>query len=912
MTDLVGREGDLAALAGLLPGTRLVTVIGPGGVGKTRLALAVASELVATCSDGPLLVDLAPVADLAGLWAGLATTLGAEGEKVPDLTENVVAQLRSREVLLVLDNCEHLRSACASLVSSVVRSCPSVCILATSRQPLGVAGERLWPLAGLETDTGSRANGHTPVPPPAVRLFVERAVALRPDFAVDLDEPLVVAELCRRLDGLPLAIEMAAAHVRVLSPAEILARLDDRFTLLRGGSSSVAPRQRSLEATLEWSHELLSDAEAILFRRLAVFAGSFTLAAAEGVCATPPLEGEGVLEMLASLVAQSLVVADTGGGETRYRLLETTQQYAAGRLASAETVGSMRERHATWFLALAEEIAPNLHGPMRRPWFARLVADHDNLQAALEWTMHSGRTDWALRIAAVMATFWRRRRLFDAGRTWLTDALQLPEQPAPARLEALLGLGWLVSESGDPAGAVTPLKEALRLAEGCGDAGAEARALNLLGHARLVLDVPATALPPLERSTERAREVGDRRTVLEALWSAGQVAMFSGDASLAKARFRACVAAAEDGEHGWSQTWPPVVGLGWAALAQGDHAEAEARLVEALATADEAGCPEAQAVVWCFQGLLARARGDYERARTLLGESLARAREAANSFAIANRLAFLGNVAHDRGDLDGAETALVEALAVARAADRPYALAHCLVALGGLRVSQGQPDDAASLLAEGEAVARAHGLRHAISTALLEQARLRRRAGDCEQAARAAIQAVQLQEALGDAPGLVDSLEELGGARATQGQCRTACRLFAAASAARDRQGIVRPPIRTIDYDLDVALARGGLTPQGWDAVWAAGASLSMSGAAAAAVKCRGRRDSPSVGWEAITPTERQVVALVARGMTNREAAATLVISSRTVETHVAHVLAKVGIASRRELARVASAKGFR
>jgi predicted ATPase/DNA-binding CsgD family transcriptional regulator len=912
LTGLIGREGDRAAIAELLSRSRLLSVVGPGGVGKTRLALAVSSDVAAAYPDGAWFSDLADVRDVTELWASVAGALGLEWDGSGDRAQGVIAHLRRGRLLLLLDNCEQLVPACANLALSVTRACPGVSLLVTSRQALGVPGERVWPVTGLEVDRPGPSRRAAPAASPAVRLFVERAEAHRPDFVLSPDESLVVAEVCRRLDGLPLAIELAAAKAALLSPEEILARLHDPFALLVGDGAAVPARHLSLAATFGWSHQLLSHDEAVLFRRLAVFAGGFTLPAAEAVCACPPLTAGNVLRSMASLVAKSLVVADPAGGdETRYRLLETTREYAAARLAAAEETERVRERHAVWFLGFAQEAEPNVRDSEPGPWFARLAADHDNVEAAFEWTVHAGRTEWALGIAVAMVNFWRKRHLYGIGTDWLARALALPGQRAGLRLEALLGLGALIGESGDCAGAVGPLEEALQLAEARGDAGAEARALNLLGYSRLFLDVPTTALAPLERSTEKARAVGDRTTLLLSLSSAGWVAMFGGEPRAAEARFRQCLAAAEGHEHSPGQTWAAQVGMGWAALAQGRYGEAEESLLSAMGTADRMGSRQAPGVVWCFLGQLARARGDYGRASALLSESLALARKISSSFGVAVRLALLGAVAHDQGDLDAAEAALVEAVSVAGAAEFPFARAQCLVALGSLRVTQGDERAAADILRQGGAVASAHGFRGVMSAALLEQARLRRLGDDLQEATRALTRAIELQDRLGDRPGLVDALEALGGVRAGQGRSRIACRLFAAASAARTDGGLFRPQVRMSEYEADVALARSGLTPREWAAVWARGESLPLAAVAALAIKGQGRRDTPRTGWDAITPMEREVVALVAQGLTNREAAARLVISPRTVETHVAHVLAKVGIASRRELARVASAKGL-
>ncbi|MDQ4134465.1 MAG: LuxR C-terminal-related transcriptional regulator [Actinomycetota bacterium] len=912
LTALIGREADVAGVSDLLLRRRLVTVVGPGGVGKTRVAVAIASGAAARYPDGAWLVDVGEAGDGSELWARVAAASGLKSYRSGGGSQTVLAHLRNRHALLVLDSCEHVIHACSDVALSVARACPQVSLLLTSRQPLGVEGEWLWPLTGLAVDPPDQCRGLPAVASPAVRLFVERARAQNPRFSLDPHESALVAELCRRLDGLPLAIELAAARVAVLSPQEILARSDDPLSLLVGGGPVTPDDHRSIAASLDRSHHRLSEAEAVLFRRLAVFTGGFTLAAAEAVCSSPPLDDGRILDGLASLVGKSLVVAETAGGETRYRLAETTRVYAADRLASAGETAGLRERHARWFLAFVKDAEPHVRHPLTGPLMVRLTADHDNVEAAIDWAVGVEQTDWALQMAAAMATFWRAKGQFGTAREWLARALALPDPPVARRAEALLALGHLVGESGDRPGAIDPLREALRLANEAGEAGTEARILNLLGYFRLFCDVPTTALPPLERSGEMARHAGDRRTLLGSLSSAGWAATLSGDVRMAEARFSQCLAAARGTDHGPGEIWPAVVGMGCVALLRGRLGEAEAKLIEAVATADLADSELARAVVWCQLGQVARARGDYAQASALLSRSLSHARKGADPFPVAMRLALLGSIAHDQGDLNGAERVLLEALAVPGAAELPFADAQRLLALGSLRVTQRREEEAAVLLDTAAAVATAHDFRGITAAVLVEQGRLRRLGDDLQAAARTLTRAIQLHDRLGDVLALVDALELLGGVRASQGRCRTACRLLAAASAARVDSGGVRPPIRTLDHERDVASVRSGLGPEEWDVLWAGGASLSISAAAAVAARCHGRRDSVRSGWDAITPTEREVVALVAEGLTNREAAARLVVSTRTVETHVAHVLAKLGLSSRRELARVASAKGFR
>ena len=434
MTSFVGREAELAAVAGLLAGAaRLVTLTGAGGAGKTRLALQAAADAAEGAPDGVWFVDLAPLTDPDLVPS--AALAAARGPELPGRGPlgSLLDHLRPRQALLLLDNCEHLLDACAALADAVLRGCPGVRVLATSRELLGFAGEVAWRVPSLavppapawhpgpdvpppdDRGTGEPAAGATGTAPaalagvygaPAVRLFAERARAVRPAFALGAADALTVAEVCRRLDGLPLAIELAAARARVLSVDELLARLDDRFRLLTGGSRTALRRQQTLQATVDWSHALLSAPERVLFRRLGVFANGGTLAAAEAVCAGGPagpggpLEAGAVLDLLTGLVDKSLVVADATAEGTRYRLPETIRQYAAQKLVDAGEAAALRDRHRDWYAAWAEAADPQIVGRDQRAWFRRMDAEHDNLRAALAWSAAAGDGAAELRLAA--------------------------------------------------------------------------------------------------------------------------------------------------------------------------------------------------------------------------------------------------------------------------------------------------------------------------------------------------------------------------------------------------------------------------------------------------------------------------------------------------------------------------------
>jgi predicted ATPase len=457
LTSFVGRGSELAALRQQLVAHRLVTLVGMGGCGKTRMAAQAAADALDAYPDGVWLVELASLSEPSLVEQQLATVLGireaaAGGPGAWTLTDRLVDHLAAHRTLVLLDNCEHLVAACAALAARLVGACPELTVLATSREPLGVAGEvtvGVPPLAVPDSPDPAQISNVE-----AVRLFVDRAEMAVPSFELTADNAAAVMSICRRLDGIPLAIELAAARTRALTPQQLDARLGDRFRLLAGGSRTSLPQHQTLRAAIEWSHRLLSEPEQILFRRLAVFAGGCTLEAAEDVCADDDLD---VLLLISALVDKSLLVHESVQG--RYRMLETIRQFAWDKLAEAGELNDPRGRHRDWCLDLAE--AADLNGPAATAWLARLAAEQNNFRAALEWDGPTG-DDGAtrLRLGGALREFWWSQAQPGEGRHWLERALRAaPDAPAAARATALLGAGLLAGEQGDAGAARTFLRQ---------------------------------------------------------------------------------------------------------------------------------------------------------------------------------------------------------------------------------------------------------------------------------------------------------------------------------------------------------------------------------------------------------------------------------------------------------------------
>ncbi|HET9576227.1 MAG TPA: winged helix-turn-helix domain-containing protein [Usitatibacter sp.] len=520
----IGRERELVEVKTLLAHTRLVTLTSLGGTGKTRLSLQVAHELVAQFPDGAWFVELAPVADESRVPHAVAAVLGVQHEAGGSVIDALTRWARDRNLLLVLDNCEHVLRSAADLVKQLLQAAPSLHVLASSREALRVNGETVYPLSPLPTPDLRYATSTAILEEyDAVRLFVDRATAANGSFQLTDSNVPAVAAICRRLDGIPLAIELAAARVRALSVENIAARLDDRFRLLTGGDPTTAPRQQTLRASLDWSYELLVPAEATLLRRLAVFAGGWTLEAAEVVAAGGEVDSAGVLDLLTRLVEKSFVDIDAYG--ERYRLLETVRQYALEKLEASGEAAAVRERHFAFYVDFAQKARPHLAGPDQAAWLQRMDQDLENLLAAHAAASGPG----AQRLVTSIRHYCLNRGLGALAHRMACDSLaRLPERNR-ARCDALFDAGQISHFIGRDVEARKYLEESLDIARQLGDRAAQAVALQPLGMACLALGDLAAARPHLENGVAMAREGGHDREIAAALNALGQVPRLEGN-----------------------------------------------------------------------------------------------------------------------------------------------------------------------------------------------------------------------------------------------------------------------------------------------------------------------------------------------------------------------------------------------
>jgi predicted ATPase/DNA-binding CsgD family transcriptional regulator len=765
--------------------TRLLTLTGAGGSGKTRLALEVASDLVGAYRDGVWLVELAPLSEGALVVQAAAAALGVQERAGEPLDQTLVDVLQSRDMLVVLDNCEHLVEAAASLADVLLDACQDLKILATSREALGVPGEIRWTVPALSTPDPRRspAVGELQIYE-SVRLFAERARHREATFALTSSNARPVAEICMRLDGIPLAVELAAARVGTLGVVQISERLGDSLQLLTAGGRTAVPRQRTLRGALDWSHDLLAVEEMRLFRRLSEFAGGWTIEAAEFVCSGHGIDESDVLDLLSGLADKSLLVTRTGDdGTMRYRFLEPVRQYAEERLEESRETEDIRRRHASYFLALAEEAEPQLRGREQAAWLGRLDSELDNIRAALFWSLERADHELVSRASGALLFFWTWRGYLREGCRWLEASLT---------------------------GAATP--------------SVRAKALNGLANLEIMLGEYDRSAALLDESLALYRAEGDKNGIAACLCD-----------------------------------------LGWLAMFRGDIKKAQELLEESIALGRAVGDDLRVAFALNRLSSLAMADLDNATATALLEESLALYREAGDGRSEAMCLGMLGGLAILQGDLGRATDLLEDAIAqlrrVGSAVDAFYPC--CLAVAATLR---GQHGRAEVLLEEGLVLGQTSGNRlHTLQC--IEAAMML--AADLTQAEKAA-------------------------------------RMWGAAEASRDAIGAPLQPVDREFYGPYLDTARTELGEEAWSAARNRGRTMTLDEAVEYAMTTHTATPhaSPHEGGPPVVLTrrEREVAALVARGLTNARISSELYISERTAENHVAKILKKLGLRSREQV----------
>lgn len=819
VSSFVGREREMAQVKRMLTGSRLVTLVGAGGCGKTRLAIEVGAQLIAEYPEGVWLVELGALSDPALIVQKAASVLGLGEESDGPLLDRLTDYLRAKQVLLVLDNCEHLISACARFAETLLQACPNLWILATSRETLGIAGESAFGVPSLSVpDPGQVSPGGVDlasnlIPYEGVRLFVERAVAVQPNFNLTNANAPAVAQICYRLDGIPLAIELAAARVKALSAEQIAARLDDRFRLLTGGSRTALPRHQTLQALIDWSYELLPEAERMLLRRLSVFAGGWTLEAAETICAGEGIQASEVLDLLTHLVDKSLVLVEERHKEARYRMLDTIQQYARQKALESGDAARVRARHLDFFVRLAEDAGSQLRSAEQLTWLNRLETEHDNLRTAGGWMQGSGETELGLRLAGALFWFWLLRGHANEGRRWLEQVLSLAGDSGRnrAHARALWAAGFLAIGQGDLAAGRSRLDESLALFAELGDQEGIANSLLGLGRAAYFQGDYAVARSLFEESLSLSRAAEYPWGSAQALYRLGMVNLIQGDYIQARPHFEESVRKFRDLGDRWGLSYS-LSALGEEALRRGDYAIAHSVLEESLRIFQELGSKSGIAMSLSELGWLALSQGDYLAARSRLEESLALRQEMGYRVGMAIALNLLGDVALHQGNYQQAKMLIGKSLALRKELGSKSGIAWSLQNLGNLAQHQGEYRQAEALFEESLALFLELGNKIGVAECL---------------EGLASVAVVERQ-----------SEGRTSARRAAQGnEAERAVQLFGAAEVLREVATTPLPPYRRADHDRDIAAARTQLDEAAFAAAWAEGRAMGMEQAVAYALE---------------------------------------------------------------------------
>jgi predicted ATPase/serine/threonine protein kinase/DNA-binding CsgD family transcriptional regulator/Tfp pilus assembly protein PilF len=913
-TPLLGRADDVvAAVSALLrDDAGLVTMTGPGGTGKTRLALAVAQEF----PGNVIFVSLAPVRDPDLVPTTIAQAIGIQEDSDRSIIATIAAAIGDQQTLLLLDNFEQVIAA-ALVVTELLAACPRLKVLATSRIPLHISGEREFPVAPLALPAASDEISESQLGRyAAIELFVQRTQAVRPDFTVSEAAAPIVVEICRRLDGLPLAIELAAARMRLLSPQALLSRLDRPLAVLTSGPRDLPARQQTLRNTIDWSYNLLSEPEQILLRRMAVFVDGCSLEAIEAVCnGTGDLPID-VLDGVEALLSQSLLRQTAGAdGEMRFGMLETIREYMAERLDQSGEAATVRHQHVAYSIDLAERAEPELHAERQGEWLARLETEHDNVRAALSWALEAESAETVLRFGGALAEFWFLHGHHREGYRWMEMVLAREGAPPKVRAKALYGAAKLAEMLGNYVAAQALCTECLAISRERDDREMIATALNESAIISYNQSAYAVARTSCEESVAIRREIGDVAGTAATLNTLGVITYQQGDYDTARTYYEESLTLRRrlGDKAGIART---LNNLGLIARQQGDFVSARAQYEEGLAIRNELGIRDGIATSLDNLGVVALYQGEYDVAAARFAESLEIRRELGHREGIAATLDNLGMVARQVGDFGRASALIEESLAIKRDLGHTWGIARSLNNLGRIAYYRGDLVAARAQCEESLAMKRALGDKEGIALALTNLGNILREQGEYDAARQCFIEGLTIARDLGDRLGAAERLEGLADLTAQQGDDIHAAQLWGMAEALREA---IRARLVAVDGERHaamVAAARARANLVAWDAAWAEGRAIAWQDAITWALGYspaeREGVPPPAPAYPAgLTAREVQVLRLVSAGLTNSQVANELFVSPRTVDQHLRSIYNKLDVSTRAAATRFAIEHGL-